>query len=337
MYSQRFHVCSAVALTCALMTSGASSSDKAENATQQKSPIQLFAQELARLSPPAARNDAVARDAAAKGMRQSALLEQFSPGLLQWGQYKGGSYDPAKNHVTEFNGLVWRTMYLSLFTFTGEHTIKTADNYTVLSMAVNFRNDLGDGAYPYPFWHKTGKWDAYQKATHLDFVFEKEALVAVYRGKDKDESRPSHTRVFDGNWEWHDNKGQQQPFSVLYDYLLSNENPHKKDLDAAYRAFALEARKTSCMECHNPGNASNMDRLSILNLPAQALSHRQQIIDELKENSMPPKDSKKNHPAGITDAAQREKLMTLAKTFADTGDKALEFEKGLRAQVAPTK
>jgi hypothetical protein len=254
--------------------------------------------------------------------------------MIQWGQYKGGSYDPEKNHVTEFNSLVYRTMYLSLFTFSGSHSVKKADGYTVLTMDVNFRNDLGDGAYPYPFWHMTGKWNAYQQAKHLEFIFnDKDILIAVYRGKDMDESRPAHARKFDGKWEWQDGHGKEQPFSVLYDYVLSNENPHKKDLDGAYRAFALEARKTSCMECHAPDNSSKMGRLSILNLPGQALTHRHQIIDELKENTMPPKDTKKNHPGGIDDAAKRDELMKLAKVFAEVGDKALEYEKGKRAEA----
>jgi hypothetical protein len=338
MASKILHQCVIAAITCSFLQTAAISSDKAEIATQQKLPVEIFAQELKRLAPPAKADSASARDAAAKALRESVLFEQYAPGMILWGQYKGGSYDPAKNHVTEFNSLVYRTMYLSLFTFSGNHSVKKADGYTVLTMDVNFRNDLGDGAYPYPFWHASGKWNAYQKAKHLEFVFnDKDILIAVYRGNVMDESRPAHPRTFDGKWEWQDGHGKEQPFAVLYDYVLSNENPHKKELDGAYRAFALEARKTSCMECHSPDNSSKMDRLSILNLPGQALSHRHQIIDELNENTMPPKDLKKNHPGGIDNPAQRDELKKLAKAFAQIGDKALEFEKGKRAEATQQK
>jgi hypothetical protein len=302
-------------------------------ATDIHTKLEALAKEIARLSPPAAKNDEAARDAAAKGLRESALMDQLTPNLIGWGQYGGKSYDPAKNTLTDFNSLVWRTMYLSLFTFTGEHTILTDGKYTVLSMDVVFRNELGDGAYPYPFWHKAGKWAAYQKAKNILLIFENGVLVAGYRGA-MDETRAASEKTFNGNWQWKDDHDHLQPFSSLYEYLLSGDNPHKKDLDTAYRAFALEARNTSCLECHAPDNTAKMDRLSILNLPGQALSHRHQILDELEENAMPPK--KDGHPAGIKDPNQRKSLLELAKTFAEVGDKALEFEKGHRAAVVET-
>lgn len=333
MCNGRFHQVMASILTCSLFVGGAArSSDllpapvaKLESAAMQKTPIEQLALLLPKLAPQAAKNDSAARDLAAKALRECNLFDTLAPGLVSWGQYQGKSYDPAQNPVTDLNGMVWRTMYLSLFMFPGEYSIKKVEKYEVLSVAVEFRHDLGDGAYPYPFWHKAGKWDAYQKVTHIEFVFEKGMMVAVYRGAQKDETRPTKARTFDGKWTWQDNAGHEQPAAALYDYLLSPDNPHRKDLDSAYRAFALEARNTSCMECHAPDNTSKMDRLSILNLPAMALSHRHEVISELNENAMPPKS--KEHPAGIKDEAKRKDLLKLAKAFAETGDKALNFEK----------
>lgn len=306
----------------------------AKGATIQHEGARALAAELARACPPAAKNDLKARDEAAVRLKESSVFERFSAPKVTWGQHKGVSYNPAKNNTTELSSLVWRTLYLSLYTFSGEHEIVTEDSYTVLRMKAEFRNDLGDGAYPYPFWHKPAKWDAYQKAVYVDFVFEKGSMIGAYRGKEMDASRPVTKRTFDGHWEWQDNSGKAQPFAALYDYLLSPNNPHKADLDASYRAFAMEARKTSCMECHSPDNTSNMEKLSILNLPGQALTHRHDIISELEQNAMPPKN--KEHAAGIPDKAQRETMLKLAKAFAENGDKALKFETEKRAAVLPT-
>jgi hypothetical protein len=288
-------------------------------------PVQdAFARELARCSPPAKPDDAAARDKAAELLRDSAILKDAAREMILWGgRPAGGSYRPDTYHLTEFNWMIFSSLYVSLFTFPGEYKVVEKDGFTILSMACSFRGELDVGAYPYPFWHKPGKWSAYEASKTVDFVFENDKVVAAFRVNEPD-SKPKRELKWDGNWLWRDAKGRDMPNAALYDYLLSKENPNKKELESAYREFATEARKHNCMACHAPDNSSNMSKLSLLNYPNQALSYRHQIIAELDENSMPPKT--KDQPKGIPDAEQRIRLLMLAKTFSEIGDKAIKFE-----------
>jgi hypothetical protein len=70
--------------------------------------------------------------------------------------------------------------------------------------------------------------------------------------------------------------------------------------------------------------------LAILNYPNQALSARHSVVSVIENNTMPPPsvDAKQvAHPAGIVEEAEKEKLLKLAKAFAQAGDLALAFEK----------
>ncbi len=270
--------------------------------------------------------DEKARDLASKRMKESVLLETIMNDSITWGgRGYDTSYDPKDHELTKFNSVVFRGLYLSLYMFSGEYSTRTRDNYLVLTMPCFFRNQLDSGAYPYPFWHKPGKWGGYQTAAAVEFVIEKGKLVAAYRSSEKNNDIFTLNHHFDGKWEWADKSGKAQPFAALYSYLLSDNNPHAKELDGAYRAFALEARKHSCMNCHNPENNDNMEKLTLLNYPNQTLTSRHEIVAELLTNSMPPKS--KHAPKGIQSAEERKALLQLAQTFSDIGDKALEFEK----------
>ena len=112
---------------------------------------------------------------------------------------------------------------------------------------------------------------------------------------------------------------------TLFTHLFSEKNPHVPELDKAYRALAGELRGQNCMSCHVPNNPYKMDKLSLLNYPNQSLGSRHQLVNELNNNTMPPKTKEK--PMGIPEAAERTRLLRLAKVFAELGDQAFEYEK----------
>ena len=78
-------------------------------------------------------------------------------------------------------------------------------------------------------------------------------------------------------------------------------------------------RPHSCLACHSPNNGNEMNPLLILNYPNQALTLRHETVLQLKQKLMPP-------PAGIVDDSERQKLVKLAESFAELGDKALAYE-----------
>jgi len=283
-----------------------------------------FAKELVRCAPSSKSDDTLARDKAAVLLRDSLLLKNSASEMILWGgRPADGSYKPDDYTLTEFSWFVWSNMYLSLFSFSGEHKIIEKDGLAILSAQCEFRGELEPGAYPYPFWHAPKKWASYDIAKAIDFVFKDDKLIAIFRTNVPDaKARKEHK--WDGQWSWTDAKGEQ-PHNALYDYMLAKENPHRVELDKAYREFALEARKHNCMSCHAPDNPSKMSKLSLLNYPNQALTFRHEVVSELDSNAMPPK-TKEKATSGIDDPEQRKALLKLAKTFSDVGDKAMKFE-----------
>jgi hypothetical protein len=287
------------------------------------------AQELKRCSPPADAKDMAARDKCSEALRNSAVFKACTGETILWGGRANDAktYNPESHNLTELSTYIFNAMYLSLFTFPGEHTITENEGFVVLHAACDFRGEMETGAYPYPFWHKPAKWTDYNVCKNIDFVFEHGKLIAAYRsvekkGDPKDIKMASHD--FDGKWTWTTPDGKPMPAVSLYDYVLSAKNPHRDDLDKAYRELALESRKHRCMECHAPDNPTKMSKLTLLNYPNQALGARHDLFSEVDNNSMPPKTS--DHAAGIANADDRKKLLDLAKRFAEVGDKALEFE-----------
>ena len=80
--------------------------------------------------------------------------------------------------------------------------------------------------------------------------------------------------------------------------------------------------------CHQPDNPTVMPELEILSYPNQALTGRHRIVSSLENNTMPRADPIRGVAHGYTSEQEplRQKLLGLAKTFAQTGDDALRFE-----------
>ena len=86
--------------------------------------------------------------------------------FILWGGRKDDNQRLEEANLTQFNGDIFRGLYLPLFMFTGKWTGQVdaaADRY-IFRAEARFRNTLQAGQYPYPFWHSARKWHDYQNA-----------------------------------------------------------------------------------------------------------------------------------------------------------------------------
>jgi hypothetical protein len=96
--------------------------------------------------------------------------------------------------------------------------------------------------------------------------------------------------AFDGNWQWTDASGQLQPRASLFSNRYSSANPYLAPLDNAYREFAAEARKGTCLSCHAPNDQADMDRLVLLQTPIHASGEIDNVLDMVRSGKMPQDD-----------------------------------------------
>ena len=248
----------------------------------------------------------------------SILRNTMSTPFLWGAQKQSGNYNIKDSTTTELDPLVWRRIYLATFMFKGEPKVEQVNNLIVIHLPTQFRNQLDIGNYPYPFWHSSKKWDSYQRTTELLLFMEQDKFKGGLRSAALDQQRPKVEHVWDGKWVWTDARGRE-PFASLYTSLFSPSNPYVTKVDAAYRAFEVKLRENACLVCHKPDNASKQNPLLILSYPNQALTLRHETVRQIEEKRMPP-------PSGIFDDNERQKLLELAKAFAEAGDKALAYE-----------
>jgi hypothetical protein len=288
-----------------------------------------LAQQLAQACPMAAADDEDARSQCAQKLTDLDLLRDNMAETFLWGQQPDAGVVEVADHVTRFASLVYRRLYLSLYMFPAEHTVEDlGDGRTVLRIAAVFRNKLDMGAYPYPFWHKFGKWQQYQLAHDVLLIIQNGKLTAGLRsaeGTEDPNAFPEVMRGWGGQWTW--TLGDETyPKAPLFTWLFSGDNPYREQLDEAYRDLEAEMRKNQCMVCHQPDNVANQGQLELFSYPNQALSGRHRIVTQLTNNLMPFPDGNRGISQGIADSAERKKLLDLATTFANLGDQALQFE-----------
>lgn len=311
----RLTICSSI-----MVSTASCQPSKSENLDHREA-ITAFANELLGACPMSEVQDEAARDRCSESIGNSQTLRDLTQETILWGGHnpaKHSGYDPSDHHLTRFSAFVHRRVYVSTFMFQPDFEIFAEGELEILRMPAVFRNRLSPGSYPYPFWHSKDKWDAYQFATDLFVVFKEGKAAAFYRAG-RDERVPvRELGTFDGAWRWFDESGEEQPRVALFSYLLSSDNPHQESLDSAFRTLESEARENACLSCHAPDNVSQTDRLVLLNYPNQALGSRHDLVRVLEENSMP--------PGGPMDSQVLMHLSELAKTFAQIGDRALEFE-----------
>ncbi len=278
--------------------------------------------------PSTAPEDEPARATCADALTGQAILRDHQDNPFLWGQQLENDSQVLPHEVTRFEPRVWRRLYLSLYSFPRGATRVEPTSYggALLRMRAEFRSRLDPGSYPYPFWHRPNKWEAYQLSSELVFVIFKGRIRGAMRSAERDVSKPLQSREWDGLWRWH-TAGQTMPYVTLFTYLFSSDNPHTVALDAAYRELEGAFRQETCFVCHSPDNASLMPELELLTPPNQALAARHRIVKVLEHNEMPVADARLGlTDEGIADDSRRLHVLDLARRFAELGDEALAYE-----------
>src|SRR3954463_3244346 len=256
--------------------------------------------ELQQVCPPASPSDQVAFDRCRRSLfGDSALRRNLAPRLL-WGRRNQDPEAALKDtNLTQFAPDVIAGLYLSLFMFSGEHTVEYVqrERMYMIRLRAGFRNRLPRGQFPYPFWHDEAKWGVYQAANSvLLWVDPKTAKIVIGQFTERGthspvvSSQPIRPK-FDGNWMWIDRDGRMQPQVTLFDGLFRQDNPYLPKLDATYRTMALRMRDAQCDNCHMPHNPMPMRRLVLMHTPAHAAGEIARLMRAVREDRMPLDDS----------------------------------------------
>jgi hypothetical protein len=256
--------------------------------------------ELQRACPPVSPSDQAAFDQCRSSLfGDSALRRSLAPRLL-WGRRNQDPEAALKDtNLTQFAPDVIAGLYLSLFMFSGEHTVEYVqrERMYMIRLRAGFRNRLPPGQFPYPFWHDEAKWGVYQAANSvLLWVDPKTAKIVIGQFTERGthspvvSSQPIRPK-FDGNWMWIDRDGRMQPQVTLFDGLFRQDNPYLPKLDATYRTMALRMRDAQCDNCHMPHNPMPMRRLVLMHTPAHAAGEIARLMRAVREDRMPLDDS----------------------------------------------
>ena len=204
-----------------------------------------------------------------------------------------------ETNLTQFAPDVMAGLYLSLFMFSGEHTLEYVDRERMylIRLQAGFRNRLAPGQFPYPFWHDEAKWGVYQAANSvLLWVDPKTAKIVIGQFTERGSAsavvstQPIKPK-FDGNWMWMDREGRIQPRVTLFDGLFRQDNPYLPKLDFTYRTLALRMRDAQCDNCHVPNNPMPMRRLVLMHTPAHAAGEIARLMKAVREDRMPLDDT----------------------------------------------
>lgn len=287
---------------------------------------------LATACPMAKPDDETARNACAAALTDFALLKDAMANPFLWGgqqEQDGGATDgwELDTHVTRFDPRIFRRMYLSLYAFPTDHTVeRLPDGRTALHLKPKFRNKLDMGSYPYPFWHRISKWESYQLAEELVLLIKDRKVEGALRSFAARTDRSTYVaHEWGGQWEWRKG-GELMPFTALYTYLFSKDNPHVAELEAAYRSMEFKLREQNCLVCHSPDNGPSMAKLELFSYPNQALTARHRLVEQLEKNLMPTEDPARGYQQGMANEAARAELLALTKRFAALGDQAMAWE-----------
>jgi hypothetical protein len=126
-------------------------------------------------------SDEVARSDCAVKLTDSQLMRDRMADPFLWGQQQFPDDWSLGDHLTRFHPLVWRRLYASVYMYAADTTVDTRDGYTLLHLKPKFRNQLDMGSYPYPFWHRSGKWAQYTFQKELIFFIKDGKVVAARR------------------------------------------------------------------------------------------------------------------------------------------------------------
>ena len=281
-------------------------------------------------------------DAEAFKSCQSALFASedfghlFAPSITWGGAKEGVPVWQSPN--TRFDSTLFRSLYLPLFMFDGKFTIAHEEptSWTLVKLHVAFRNGLGAGEFPYPFWHDGKKWDAYQAANEL--IFRIDPVTAQIWNLQRNTNPeiatifvpPVPSPAFDGKWTWSDGDKKFQPAVTLYDGIFDGDNPYKSAMSEAYKDFALSLRDKSCVACHNPSNPRHMRPLVLLQTPAHAAGEIKALIAAVSDNRMPLTEWGLADPMNEADKLS---FLRKARAFDEAAARAFAWEKANHAKA----
>lgn len=277
------------------------------------------AAELGMVCPYAAPGDQAAFDRCRHALFGASRLRAALPERMLWGRARG---KPLKDTpLTEFAPDVYAGLYAPLFMFEGRAEVAYDEGERLYraTLPVRFRNRLAPGQFPYPFWHDTTKWGAYQSATALVFYLranDGRIKVAQFQPGVVDAQLAARVEAdvaaFDGQWLWTDAAGRTQPQVTLFDGLYDPANPHLPRIDSAYRALALELREGECNDCHVPRNPKKIERLVLLQTPAHAAGEIKRILHSVRGGDMP--EDEDGHAKPLPPAVKA-RLLAKAEAF----------------------
>ena len=255
----------------------------------------------------------------------------FSP-ALRWGGAVPGK-GPDELGLTHFDPRVFSGLYLPLFETTGrvDRTGEASGHHAVVSLQVRFRNGLGPGQFPYPFWHSPAKWAAYENANQLVFYLNRDSGlidVVLRSAQGSEDGLPpvvsTTPPAFDGKWVWNGAEGKPQPATSWFDGLLRHDNPHLGEVVDGYRKFATTMRNASCLSCHVPSNPAGARTLVLLQTPAHAAGEIRKVLGAVRAGKMPIEEW--GDPAPL-EQGLRSILLSEGQAFSDAVDQALAWER----------
>jgi hypothetical protein len=276
--------------------------DLNDQITRMASDIAL---ELQEVCPPSSPSDQAAFDRCRHSLfGDSALRRSLAPRLL-WGRRNQDARATLDNtNLTQFAPDVIAGLYLSLFMYSGEHSVEYVERERLylIRLRAGFRNLLPPGQFPYPFWHHEEKWRVYQAANSvLLWVNPKSGKIVIGQFTERGDNSPVVDTQpiwpkFDGKWMWMDKEGRVQPRVTLFDGLFRQDNPYLPQLDLTYRTLALRMRDAQCDKCHVPSNPMPMRRLLLLHTPAHAAGEIGRLLKTVRADKMPLDDAGNAEP-----------------------------------------
>lgn len=308
--------------------------NRSASANQPPFNIESYAKDIvahfAKICPVAPAGDMAAWDTCRKGMGTGPEASWRGDSVL-WGGEQPTKVNLKDKRTTIFRGDLFQDLYMSLLMFTGKYSIdKSPDGMHVIRMQSFFRNGLPPGYYPYPFWHASEKWEAYEKMNEFSLRMDKSGkmIFAARAATGSEEGRGTYASVarppFLGDFMWRNDAGVAQPVVTLFSGLYSDDNPNMAAMDEAYRKFAIGLRDADCTVCHQPAGHSRMNKLTLLNTPLHTATLIGPVLEDVRSGRMPVDDrgDKKALSADL-----KKKLLTDGEALAALMKAADRWEK----------
>ena len=321
MKSNASHIRAGILAVAALLASPAQAQEQQPVPAAIAGMARTIAAELMMHCPLADANDAGAFESCRAALADDGALRSALPEFLLWGRDAGDARAALdRNAFTQLAPEVWTRLYAPLFMFNGNHQVEwvQSENQFVIRLEAAFRNRLAPGQFPYPFWHDTPTWSAYQNTNGLLlWVQPQTGRIHVAQFTERAATpmlQPVEpvARRFDGQWLWTDAGGRTQPEATLIEGQVRPENPYRPALDRQFRDLALQLREAQCSRCHVPDNPAQSRRLVLLSSPAHAAGEIARVIRVVRDQSPG------TVPAHALSAEDRQWLLQSAQAFGDT-------------------